>query len=232
MGATAWACDCMIVPIDVVELPGQCRALGTLGVEFVLHLTHLEGTETVVDDLRLGIDLRAEGIELRVGVARQGVGLIERCELAFVALALDGGADIAAAGGHLRKHLCVAGLHGIDDLLRREARLCLDVAQSGLNLLYGTVERRCELVDGGAVSLNGIHQQLTPCVAVQLGGKIRESVSATAEATPSVAAPESPEQDHPHPLPAVAIAVAVIAVVSVHQRGHEVAVHCATVVEH
>ena len=75
------------------ELPGQCRALGTLGVEFVLHLTHLEGTETVVDDLRLGIDLRAEGIELRVGVARQGVGLIERCELAFVALALDGGAD-------------------------------------------------------------------------------------------------------------------------------------------
>ena len=212
------------------KLSGQRGALGALGVELVLHFAHLELAELVVDDLRLGVDLRAEDVELRVGVARQGVGLIERCQLAFVALPLDGRADVAAAGCHLRKDLRVPGLNGVDDLLRRETRLCLNVAERRLNLLYGTAQRRGELRDGRAVALDGVHQQLAPGVAVQLGRKVRKA-SAAAEAAPAVAAPDGPEQDHPHPLPAVAVAIAV-AVVAVHQGGHEVAVHRAAVVEH
>ena len=117
------------------ELSGQRCALGTLGVELVLHLAHLQLTELVVDDLRLGVDFRAEGRELRVGRVGQRVGLVEHRELTFVALPFNGGAHVAAARGHLGEHLRVAGLYGVDDLLRREPRLSLNVAQSRLDLL-------------------------------------------------------------------------------------------------
>lgn len=89
-----------------VELRGQRAVLLAQGVDLVLQSCRLQLVE-------LGEDSRGSVLRSFADRALQRVGLLTVCQTAFVALALDGGADIAAAGGHLRKHLCVAGLYGL-----------------------------------------------------------------------------------------------------------------------
>nr|DAF85145.1 MAG TPA: hypothetical protein [Siphoviridae sp. ctxdc10] len=216
---TSYICVLMLE----VELRGERAVLLAQGVDFVLQSRGLQLVE-------LGNNCRSPALRSLANRALERVGLLAVGQTGFVALALDGGADVAAARCHLREHLRIARLNGVDNLLCREPRLRLNVAECRLNLLYRTVERRGELVDRRTIALDGVHQKLTSCVTIQLGGKILKA-SATTETAPAVTTPDGPKQNHPHPLPAIAVPIT-ITVVTVHQGSYEVAIHRATVVEH
>ena len=86
----------------------------------------------------------------------------------------SGGLGLAATVGKLRQDRLVARLHGVDDLVRRQADLVanlsdgiLHVADSRLHLLGVAVERRGKLLDSVSVALDGTHQKLSARVAVE-----------------------------------------------------------------
>ena len=135
--------------------------------------------------------------------------------------AINGLLHITATRGDLIADLTTHRLHGIDDLLARHPQRALDVAQRRLNLLRRAVERRCQLSDRRAVSLNCVHEKFTSGVTVELR---RQTVRAVASESEAVTAPAEEEQDDPDP-PAPVAAPRTAVVVTVHECRYEVGVH-------
>lgn len=197
-------------------------------VDFVLKCLILHLVEFADDGVGVGRSCIAQSERVLVCRADQRVGLVANGKLAFIALAFDSRADIAAAFCDLGRKLTVAGLNGVDNLLACHADLpghlvdrSLKIADCTLKLGCRAVQRRCELVDGGTVALNGIHQKFTPGIAVKLCG---ETVCVVTEAVAAETTPAEEQQNDPDP-PATVAAPGSLIVVAVHQRGYEVRVH-------
>lgn len=90
----------------------------TQRVDLVLHLSHLQLAELVIDDLGLSVNLGSKDVKLRIGVTGQGVRLIDNGQLILITLRSDSVTNVAAARGDLAQQLVVTGLNGVDDLLR------------------------------------------------------------------------------------------------------------------
>lgn len=210
------------------QLVEQCRVTFAQCIDFVLKHLSLHLVEFADDSVGVGRSGIAQSESVLVGRVDQRVGLIADGELALITLAFDGRADIAAAFCDLGRKLTISSLNGVDNLLACHADLpshlvdrSLKIADCTLKLGCRAVQRRCELVDGGTVALNSVHQKFTPGIAVKLCGK---TVCVVTETVATETTPAEEQQNDPYP-PAAIAAPSSLVVVAVHQRGYEVRVH-------
>ena len=166
-GLRGYLCEIRVLML-LRQLVEQCRIAFAQCVDFVLKRLILHLVEFADDGVGVGRSCIAQSERVLVCRADQRVGLVANGKLAFIALAFDSRADIAAAFCDLGRKLTVAGLNGVDNLLACHADLpghlvdrSLKIADCTLKLGCRAVQRRCELVDGGTVALNGIHQKFT-----------------------------------------------------------------------
>ena len=132
-------------------------------------------------------------------------------------LLTDSQTVLAAAVCNLLSNLHVTLLQSIDGLHTAHTYLityALNLRSQGrngtLNLTFGTVELGSQIAECITITADGIHQESTTVVVVDLVSKTATTVAA--EATPAITAPthKEEEEDNPHE-PAAFTAEAIIA---------------------
>ena len=114
-------------------------------------------------------------------------------------------AVLAAAVGNLLSNLHITLLQSVDglhtahtNLITYTLNLRSQSRDGTLNLTFGTVELSCQIAECIAVATDGIHQETTTIVIVNLVSETTTAI--VAEATPAITAPthKEEEEDNPH----------------------------------
>ena len=103
---------------------------------------------------------------------------------------VDQRTQIAAARANLITDLTTLLLYGVNNSLRGHTYLtsylidsALYVTDSALQLSGSTVQGVSDLLDSASVTLDGLHQQLTTIVVIQLSGKTISAILTTVTKT-------------------------------------------------